>query len=147
MIWSTTSILIEFVKCILCLIEVYVYIFGYTNIYAMSFLLPPLPIPPIQFSYTPNTPKQFFPEQEPLYSNQGPNIRNMYKRAFNITHTVENTVRKQYIGRTPDAYGRLNRIKSINVGKYAFGRLSQPVSTKSYDPTYVRSALKSVRNN
>lgn len=125
----------------------YVANFGNGSISRIS-LTPPIiwasPQPPIQFS---NTPKQFFPGQEPLYSNQGPNIRNMYKRAFNITHTVENTVRKQYIGRTSDAYGRLNRIKSINVGKYAFGRLSQPVSTKSYDPTYVRSALKSVRNN
>ena len=97
--------------------------------------------------YASLTPQEFFPGQEPLYSDQGSNLRNMYKRAFNRTNTVENTIRKQYIGKTPDSSGRMNRLKSINVGKYAYVRPGEPVTTKSYDPTSVRTALKMVRNN
>ena len=108
--------------------------------------LPPPPQPPL-FTYAPSTPIQFFPGQEPLFSNQGSNLRNMYKRAFNSTNTVDNTIRKQYIGRSTDSSGRMNRLKSINVGKYAYVRSGESVSTKSYDPTSVRSTIRMVRNN
>ena len=107
----------------------------------------PPPPPPQALIYDPLTPQQFFPGQEPLYSDQGPNLRIMYKRAFNTTHTVENTIQKQYIGRSSDSSGRMNRLKAINVGKYAYVPNGKSVSTKSYDPTYVRSVLTQVRNN
>jgi hypothetical protein len=107
---------------------------------------------PVQslFTYASFTPPQFFPGQEPIYSDQGANVRNMYKKVFNHTTTVETTIRKQYIGRSTDAYGRMNRIKSINVGKYAYVPGDKPTltsSTKSVNPSYVRSVLKQVRNN
>jgi len=104
-------------------------------------------LPPPAFVYTAFTPQQFFPGQEPLYSAQGPNLRSMYKRSFNYTATVEPVIGKQYIGRSTDASGRMNRIKAINVGKSAYVPQGQISSTQSYDPTYVRSALKMVRNN
>ena len=101
----------------------------------------------IDRDYAPFTPQQFFPGQEPLYSNQGSNLRKLYRRVFNHTTTVENVIHKQYIGRSTDASGRMTRLKSINVGKYAYVPPGKVSSTKSYDPTYVRSALKMVRNN
>lgn len=113
--------------------------------------IPQIPTPPgytpSSFVYTSFTPQQFFPGQEPLYSDQGSNPRKMYKRAFNQPNTVENIVRKQYIGRSTDSSGRMNRLKAINVGKYAYVPPGKVSSTKSYDPTYVRSALQMVRNN
>jgi hypothetical protein len=102
---------------------------------------------PTAFVYDPLTPNQFFPGQEPLYSDYGSNLRNMYKRAFNQTNTVENIVRKQYIGRSSDSAGRMNRLKAINVGKYAYVRPGETISTKSYDPTLVKTTLNRVRNN
>ncbi len=104
----------------------------------------------ISSPYKPITPTQFFPGQEPLYSDFNSNIRTMYRRAYGLTNTVENTIRKQYIGRSTDSYGRMNRINALNVGKYAYIHTvpnSDPFSTKSYDPSKVRSILKQVRNN
>jgi len=101
----------------------------------------------LPFKYAPTTPMQFYPGQEPIFSTQGPNLQTMYKRAFNNTNTVDNIILKQYIGRSTDSSGRMNRIKSVNVGKIAYVRNGETVSTKSYDPNYVRSTLQMVRNN
>ena len=59
----------------------------------------------------------FYPGQEPVYTSQNSNIRSMYIRAF--SHSPDTLpIGKQYINKTYDSFGRMNRIKSINVGKY-----------------------------
>ena len=94
------------------------------------------------------TPRQFFPSQEPIFSSQNANIRNMYRGAFSHSTDVNSAATKQYIGKSWDSSGRMNKIKSINVGKFVYTVSDgTPVSTKAYDPSAVRSTLKRVRNN
>ena len=90
-----------------------------------------------------STPLQFFPSQEPLSSDQNTNLRAMYKQSIS---SVPHPTKKKFIGGSFDSYGYLNKIKAINVGKYAYK--SRPnISTKSYDPNAIHTILNRVRNN
>ena len=116
----------------------------------MSFQLYQLPSTVERHTYQIITPMQFFPGQEPLYCSQNSNIRNMYRQSFGKPVSIDTTLLKRYIGKSWDSTGRLNRIKSINVGKGVYAPPNSSItqsSTKSYNPSLVRSILKSVRNN
>jgi len=116
----------------------------------MSFQLYPVSPAGDRPTYPSITPMQFFPGQEPLYFSQNSNVRNMYRQSFGKPVSVDATLLKRYIGKSWDSTGRLNRIKSINVGKGVYAPPNSSItqsSTKSYNPSLVRSILKSVRNN
>jgi hypothetical protein len=95
------------------------------------------------------TPLQFFPQQEPVASDQNSNLRSMYKRSFVKPSTDNDMLEKRYIGRLQDSEGRMARIKSINIGKYAYNTTvpTTQLSSKSYDANIVRSTLARVRNH
>jgi hypothetical protein len=95
------------------------------------------------------TPLQFFSQQEPVASDQNANLRSMYKRSFVRPNTTNDMLEKRYIGRLQDSDGRMARIKSINIGKYAYNTTvpNTQLSSKSYDTNIVRSTLARVRNH
>jgi hypothetical protein len=116
----------------------------------MSFQVYPVSPDGERPTYQSITPMQFFPGQEPLDCSQNSNIRNMYRQSFGKPTSVDATLLKRYIGKSWDSSSRLNRIKSINAGKGVYAPPNSTLaqsSTKSYNPSLVRSILKSVRNN
>ena len=96
------------------------------------------------------TPLQFFSKQEPVASDQNANLRSMYKRTFVTPNNTNDMFEKRYIGPSPDSDGRMARIKSISIGKYAYNTTvptNTQLSSKSYDNNIVRSTLARVRNH
>ena len=119
------------------------------------------------------TPPQFFPGQEPVYSEMSVNARAQYLRATSVSlkgKTEQNDLGKlsepitkvsystqrrfpvsshmNYIAPIPGSM-HTNIIKSIAVGKssYKVGlSLEQPIGTKNYDTSLKRSALRRARS-
>lgn len=119
------------------------------------------------------TPPQFYPGQEPVYSDMSVNARAQYLRATSIsskqkaeqdalgklstpTTKVSYSSQRQfpvsshvnYIAPIPGSM-YTNIIKSIAVGKSAYKvglPLEAPIATKSYDTSFKRSALRRARS-
>ena len=119
------------------------------------------------------TPPQFFPGQEPVYTNMALTARNQYLRATALsreekarqdalgklsptTMKVSYSSQRQYpvsshvnyISPIPSSM-RTNIVKSVAVGKSAYKvglPIEDPISTKSYYPSGVRSTLRRVRS-
>jgi hypothetical protein len=106
------------------------------------------------------TPPQFYPGQEPVYSDMLVNARAQYVRATNIN--IKEKARQDALGKlsTPVS-SHVNYIapisgsmytnirKSIAVGKSAYKvglPLDDPIGTKSYDTSFRRSALRRARS-
>ena len=119
------------------------------------------------------TPPQFYPSQEPVYSEMNTNARSQYLRATSIS-TAEK-MRQDALGKLSSAINKVisssqrqvavsthvNYIapkpssmytdikKSIAVGKSAYKvglPLAAPISTKNYYPSGTRSALQRARS-
>jgi hypothetical protein len=119
------------------------------------------------------TPPQFYPSQEPVYSEMNTNARSQYLRATSIStaekmrqdalgklssaiHKVISSSQRQvavsthvnYIAPKPSSmYTDIK--KSIAVGKSAYKvglPLAAPISTKNYYPSGTRSALQRARS-
>jgi hypothetical protein len=119
------------------------------------------------------TPPQFYPGQEPVYSDMSVNARAQYLRATalsakekarqdalgkqsaTITKVSYSSQRQfpvsthvNYIEPIPSSM-RTNIVKSIAVGKSAYKvglPLAAPIGTKSYDTSFRRSALQRARS-
>jgi hypothetical protein len=119
------------------------------------------------------TPPQFFPSQEPVNSDMSVNARAQYLRATDIsarTRAIDNALGKlstpvvftswssqrqipvsshvNYIPPLPSSM-LLNIKKSVAIGKSAYKvglSLPDPISTKSYDNSFRRSALQRARS-
>jgi len=119
------------------------------------------------------TPPQFFPSQEPVYAEMSTNARAQYLRATSIsskqqaeqnalgklsppiTKTSYSSQRQyavsshvNYIAPIPGSM-YTNIKKSISVGQSAYKvglPLSAPISTKNYEPSYLRTRLQRVRS-
>jgi hypothetical protein len=119
------------------------------------------------------TPPQFFPSQEPVYSNMSLTARAQYLRATALSNTErarQNALGKLSNPSTKVSYSsqrqfpvsshvnyvapiqssmRTNILKSIAVGKSAYKvglPIAEPISTKSYYPSGARSALRKARS-
>ena len=119
------------------------------------------------------TPQQFYSGQEPVNSEMNVNARRQYIRATDIS--VEQKAKEDALGKlsTPvmkvsyssqrripvsshvnyiapmDSSSRLDRLKSMTVGKYAYKvglPLAAPISTKNYYPSGTKSALQRARS-
>lgn len=119
------------------------------------------------------TPPQFFPGQEPVYSDMSTNARAQYLRATSlssrqkaiqdalgktapvITKVAYSSQRQypvsshmNYIEPIPSSM-RTNMVKSVAVGKSAYKvglPLAAPIGSKSYDTSFRRSALRRARS-
>jgi hypothetical protein len=119
------------------------------------------------------TPPQFFPGQEPVYSEMSVNARAQYLRATALSSkekSIQNALGKQSAPVTKVSYSsqrqfavsshvnyiqpipssmRTDIVKSIAVGKSAYKvglSLIEPIGTKSYDTSFRRSALRRARS-
>jgi hypothetical protein len=119
------------------------------------------------------TPPQFYPGQEPVYSEMSTNARAQYLRATSIssakkaeqdalgklsspTAKISYSSQRQYAVSTHVNYIApipssmyTNIVKSVNVGKSAFKvglSLNTPIGSKSYDNSFRRSALQRARS-
>ena len=120
------------------------------------------------------TPPQFYPSQEPVYSDMSINPRSQYIRATSISakqKAIEDAIGKlskpitkvsystqrkypvsthvNYIAPIPSSM-RTNICKSIAVGKSAYKvglPIETPIGSKSYDTSYRRSALQRARSS
>ena len=119
------------------------------------------------------TPQQFYSGQEPVNSEMNVNARRQYIRATDIS--VEQKAKEDALGKlsTPvmkvsyssqrripvsshvnyiapmDSSSRLDRLKSMTVGKSAYKvglPLAAPISTKNYYPSGTKSALQRARS-
>jgi hypothetical protein len=104
-------------------------------------------------------PPQFYPSQEPVYSDQNTIARQQYKRvtskqwnSMNGLYTYNNVGQimnsNKYIG-PKDSSQVTARLKSVAVGKTVYNTgLSQnaSTSTKNYFPSEVRSSLRRARS-
>ena len=119
------------------------------------------------------TPQQFYSGQEPVNSEMNVNARRQYIRATDIS--VEQKAKQDALGKlsTPvmkvsyssqrripvsshvnyiapmDSSSRLDRLKSMTVGKSAYKvglPLDAPISTKNYYPSGTKSALQRARS-
>lgn len=88
------------------------------------------------------TPPMFFPSQAPILSDMNTNMRRAYSRVYASTNSTK--------PHTPMSSSmRLTQLKSRAIGKtvYKVGLPTDaPISTKSVDASYTRSALRRVRN-
>jgi hypothetical protein len=119
------------------------------------------------------TPPQFYPGQEPIYSDMGVNARAQYLRATDLssaqkaiqndlgklsapTKKVSYSTQRQfavsshmnYIEPIPSSM-RTSILKSISVGKSAYKvglPLTAPIGSKSYDTSFRRTALQRARS-
>ena len=95
------------------------------------------------------TPIQYFPYQEPINVSENTNLRQLYKRSYWNYSPTENVPNKS-TGEINDATSRLHRIKSKNLGKTVY-KVGLPqdalISTKSYDPSLVKTTIQRVRNS
>ena len=119
------------------------------------------------------TPPQFFPGQEPVYSDMSVNARAQYLRATSISSTekaAQDALGKQSTPITKVSYSTQRKIpvsshmnyiepisgsmytnilKSISVGKSAYKvglPLNAPIGTGNYDTSFRRSALRRARS-
>jgi hypothetical protein len=119
------------------------------------------------------TPPQFYPSQEPVYSDMSTNARSQYIRATSVSslqkaqqdaigkmsHPVKKvsySSQRQYpvsshVNYIPPISGSMytDILKSISVGKSAYKvglPLNEPIGTKSYDTSFRRSALQRARS-
>jgi len=119
------------------------------------------------------TPPQFYPSQEPVYSDQNTNARAYYLRASGLSASqqakqnalgkasspvlkVSYSTQRQYavsshVNYIPPVPSSMytNKVKSINVGKSAY-KVGLPdealLSTKSWDNSFRRSSLQRARS-
>ena len=119
------------------------------------------------------TPPQFFPGQEPVYSDMSVNARAQYLRATSLSSkqkAEQDALGKQSAPITKVSYSsqrqypvsshvnyiqpipssmRTNIVKSIAIGKSAYKvglPLTAPIGSKSYDTSFKRSALRRARS-
>jgi hypothetical protein len=99
------------------------------------------------------TPMQFFPSQQPPYSDYNVNARKAYRDAYgHSTGNINVATKKKFIGNsgcTMASSLRTERLKSVAVGKYSYNidrGNDAPLSTKAYFPTEVRTRLQRCRN-
>lgn len=99
------------------------------------------------------TPMQFYPQQQSPDTEENTNARHLYRRTYGTPVPSPGLIaKKKFIGPcggpSPSSL-RTEKLKSIAVGKYAY-KTGLPndalLSTKSYFPTEVRTALVRVRN-
>lgn len=119
------------------------------------------------------TPPQFYPGQEPIYSDMGINMRQQYLRTSlsNRQKALEQAIAKasapfsvynysngkhsaasshmNYIEPIPSSM-HINQVKAQAIGKSAFKvglPLEAPISTKDYYPSGTRSSLRRARSS
>jgi hypothetical protein len=95
------------------------------------------------------TPIQYFPYQEPINVSENTNLRQLYKRSY-WNYSPNANIPNKTTGEINDATSRLHRIKSKNLGKTVY-KVGLPqdalISTKSYDPSLVKTTIQRVRNS